>query len=157
MKTRAHDEPSEKVSSFGPTLKFMRLLWAVDHELQSASKRMKKTLGVTGPQRLVLRVLGRSPGSTPGHVARTLLIDPSTLTGVLKRLEDKNLIQRKMDPEDGRRAFLFLTTKGRTIDSRTSGTVESAVRKALSGSDPAELEAARNILVRIDEELRRNV
>ncbi len=144
-------------TSFGPTLKFMRLLWAVDHELQSASKRMKKTLGVTGPQRLVLRVLGRNPGTTPGEVARTLHIDPSTLTGVLKRLEEKNLIQRKVDPTDGRRAFLNLSARGRAIDAKTSGTVEVAIRKALAQSSERDVEAARRVLLLIDEELRRNV
>lgn len=157
MKPRALAEPPEKNSPFGPTLKFMRLLWSVDHELQSASKRMKTTIGVTGPQRLVLRVLGRKPGATPGEVAETLHIDPSTLTGVLKRLHDKNLIQRKTDPTDGRRAFLSLTAKGRVIDSKASGTVEHAVRKALARCSEKDIEITRSILLIIDEELRRNV
>ena len=39
----------------GAVLDFMRLLWAVDHALQSTSKRMESTFGLTGPQRLVVR------------------------------------------------------------------------------------------------------
>jgi MarR family transcriptional regulator, organic hydroperoxide resistance regulator len=39
-------------------LQFMQLLWAVDHGLQRASKGMLRRLGVTGPQRLALRLIG---------------------------------------------------------------------------------------------------
>ena len=37
-------------------LQFMQLLWAVVHGLERLSKRMTGDIGVTGPQRLVLRV-----------------------------------------------------------------------------------------------------
>ena len=43
----------------GPVLDFLRALWALDHALQSASKRMETTLGVTGPQLSTLRVIHR--------------------------------------------------------------------------------------------------
>ena len=42
----------------GRVLEFMRVLWAVDHALQSTSKWMEVRLGVTGPQRLVIRMIG---------------------------------------------------------------------------------------------------
>ena len=32
-----------------PVLDFMRLLWNVEHGLQSTSKHMETTLGITGP------------------------------------------------------------------------------------------------------------
>jgi hypothetical protein len=43
-------------------LRFMQLLWALVHQMDKASKRMRQELGVTGPQRLVLRVVGLQPG-----------------------------------------------------------------------------------------------
>jgi hypothetical protein len=45
----------------GATLQFMQRMWDLVHALDVRSKRMAKTLGVTGPQRLVVRVLGQSP------------------------------------------------------------------------------------------------
>ena len=71
----------------GEQLEFMRLLWAIDHGLQTRSKRMAAALGVTGPQRLVIRIVGRFPGVSAGQLARILHLDPSTLTGILRRLE----------------------------------------------------------------------
>src|SRR5438046_6523104 len=87
----------------GAVLDFMRLLSAVDHALQSASKRMESTFGLTGPQRLVVRIVGRFPGIAAGRIATILHVHPSTLTGVLKRLEARGVLQRRPDPRDARR------------------------------------------------------
>lgn len=116
----------------GAVLDFMRLVWAVDHALQRTSKRMEGTLGVTGPQRLVVRIVGRFPGIPAGHLAELLHLHPSTLTGILDRLRRKGLVVRRPDPRDGRRALLGLTPKGRRLDVETEGTLESAVRKLLA-------------------------
>ena len=112
-------------------LGFMRALWALDHSLQSASKRMEARLGVTAPQRLVVRILGRFPGISAGEVSEILHLHPSTLTGILQRLVERGLVHRSADPEDARRALLELTAKGRQLDALRSGTVEAAVRRAL--------------------------
>jgi len=36
-------------------LRFMRLIWAVDHELERVSKRMESRLGLTIPQSVLAR------------------------------------------------------------------------------------------------------
>jgi MarR family transcriptional regulator, organic hydroperoxide resistance regulator len=136
----------------GAVLDFMRLLWAVDHSLQSASKRMEATFGVTGPQRLVVRIVGRFPGIAAGRVAEILHVHPSTLTGILKRLEAHGFLLRKSDPRDARRALFGLTAKGKKFDTVRTGAVEQAVRKVLSRS-PAAVAAAQEMLAALSEEL----
>ena len=130
-------------------LQFMRLLWAVDHGLQSTSKRMNRDLGVTGPQRLVLRVVGRFPDISAGELAAVLHVHPSTLTGVLTRLLDRKLISRTTYPDDRRRAMLRLTSAGRRLDRIHAGTVEAAVRQVLSTTPASERVAAGRLLTRI--------
>ncbi len=61
-----------------PVLGFMRLLWGVEHGLQSASKRMEITHRITGPQRLVLRVVALFPGMSAGDLAHVLLLHPKS-------------------------------------------------------------------------------
>jgi DNA-binding MarR family transcriptional regulator len=134
-------------------LQFMRLLWSVHHGLQRASKRMRRQLQVTGPQRLVLRVIGHIPGISAGSVARLLHLHPSTLTGVLARLLDHGLIAREPDPADRRRSVLVLTAAGAAIDRRHAGTVEAAVRKALATLRPAQQAATRLVLMRLVDSL----
>ncbi len=139
----------------GPVLDFLRALWALDHALQSASKRMETTLGVTGPQRFVIRMIGRFPGISAGEVSELLHVHPSTLTGVLKRLERRGLVVRRSDPADARRALLDLTAKGRRVDANRSGTVEGAARKALEKLPPTAMRQTRVLAEAITAELER--
>lgn len=136
----------------GDVLEFLRLLWAVDHALQSGSKRMESRLGVTGPQRLVLRIVGRFPGIGAGRVAQILHLHPSTLTGIVQRLQARGLLQRTIDPKDGRRALFTLSPRGRKLDALQSGTVEAAVDRALRRL-PEKVGAAQEILAALAEEL----
>ncbi len=139
----------------GPVLDFLRALWALDHALQSASKRMETTLGVTGPQRFVIRMIGSFPGISAGEVSELLHVHPSTLTGVLKRLEHRGLVVRRADPADARRALLELSAKGRRTDATRAGTVEGAARKALAKLTPAAMRQARAVAEAITAELDR--
>lgn len=140
----------------GSTLSFMRLLWSVDHELQSLSKRMESRLGITGPQRLVLRILGRLPGSSAGALASVLKTHPSTLTGVFRRLEERGFIQRTIDERDRRRVLFSLTAEGEAINAQRGGTVEASIRRALGRVSDEEREATSRLLGVIIEELERD-
>ena len=130
----------------GEVLEFMQLIWALDHGLQKTSKAMKSAIGVTGPQRLVVRMVARFPGIRAGEIARLLRVHPSTLTGILQRLERQGLVRRRRDPQDRRRVFLGITEQGRRIDAAGAGTVEAAVERVISRAPPARLAAARRIL-----------
>lgn len=146
-------EPHPTPPGLGPVLEFLRLLWRVDHALQKRSKRMGKELGVTGPQRLVLRLLGRFPGLPAGELATLLHLHPSTLSGILARLESGGLIRRRTDPRDGRRALFGLTERGRTLDSEHAATAEAAVARTLGRHDERTLELLRTLLAELAVEL----
>ncbi len=133
----------------------MRALWALDHALQSASKRMEAAKGVTAPQRLVIRIVGRFPSISAGELSAILHLHPSTLTGILKRLGDRGLVSRQADPADGRRALLSLTAKGRALDALKSGTVEAAVRRALGRLRPVAVRSTRATTETLTAELER--
>ena len=148
--SRAHrPEPvSEGLTrrSLGPVLSFMRSLWGVNHVLESTSRRMKARIGVSGPERMVLRLVGRYPAIAAGELARILRVHPSTLTGLLKRLVRRGLLVRRADASDARRALFTLTTKGEAVDKLRSGTVEAAVRAALESLPDREVRVAASVL-----------
>jgi DNA-binding MarR family transcriptional regulator len=131
----------------------MRLLWAVTQGVEFRSKRMRTELGVTGPQRLVLRIVGHFAPIYPGDVAKILHVDPSSLTGVLHRLESAGFLKRRRDPADGRRALLTLSAAGKRLNARHEGTVEEAVRRTLSGIPKTQLEATESLLKTLASEL----
>jgi DNA-binding MarR family transcriptional regulator len=132
-----------------PVLEFLRLMWAVDHELHRVSKRMIGRMGLTAPQRLAVRFIGRDPGLTPGHLAELLHLDPGTVTGIVKRLEQSGLISRVRGEGDTRRVHLTLTSAGRTLNRRRKGTVEAAVSQTLDGVPAADVGAASRVLQRL--------
>jgi DNA-binding MarR family transcriptional regulator len=103
----------------------------------------------------VIRIVGRFPDVTAGEVSEILRLHPSTLTGVLKRLADHGLVERRPDPADGRRVRLRLTARGRSVDAVRGGTVESSVRRALGRLPPRSVEAARSVLDVLATELAR--
>lgn len=139
--------------SLDPALQFLQLMWAVDHKLQSVSKRMTASVGLTGPQRFAVRCIGLRPGLAAGELASLLHLDPGTVTGILKRLEDARFITREQDAADGRRQRLSLTRAGRLVERRTAGTVEKAVQKVLASAPPSEVAAAGRLFRRLASEL----
>jgi DNA-binding MarR family transcriptional regulator len=153
MSNRALALKNDQASQLGAALDFMRLMWAMDHGLQRRSKRMEVELGVTGMQRVVVRLIGRFPGVTAGGLAELIHVHPSTLTGVLKRLVERGFVARERDRADARIAHFSLTPEGSRIDGSQSGTVEAAVRRTLARVSNDQLEAARTVLSVLAEEL----
>lgn len=127
-------------------LAFMQGLWAVVHRMERLSKQMAASGGVTGPQRLVLRLIELFPGLSAGDLAALLHLHPSTLTGVLKRLQAQRLIARTADPSDRRRTMLRLTPLGARASALRTGTVEAAVTATFGRASPSEREATRTFL-----------
>ena len=148
VKVSSSIAPDEE-PSFGPVLDFLRLLWAVDHGLISISKHMRRQLGVTGQQRLVVKLVGQRPGISAGALAKILHVHPSTLTGVLRRLAERGALERVRDPADTRRALFRLTDKGRKLDAIRSGTVEARVRAALASISQQDIAVASRVLARL--------
>jgi MarR family transcriptional regulator, organic hydroperoxide resistance regulator len=130
-------------------LELMRVIWALDHALQSRSKAMANALGITGPQRFVLRVVELAPGISSGELAEYLHLHPSTLTGVLQRLAHRKLVVRRRDPSDARRVLLELTPAGRRVLKKRTPSVETVVRKAISRERGEQIETAVEVLQRI--------
>ena len=62
-RSSASESPGEGI---GEVLEFMQQLWSLDHSLQQLSRTMRSRYGITGPQRLVLRVVGTYPGISAG-------------------------------------------------------------------------------------------
>lgn len=133
----------------------MQRLWSLAHGLEVRSKAMARTLGVTGPQRLVIRMVGQSPDASAREIANTLGMHPSTLTGILARLENHKLLVRKIDALDRRVARFRLTKAGQQIDRERRGTVEAAVRRALGRADTAVVAHTMELLELLTAELER--
>lgn len=70
-------------------------------------------LKITYPQYLVLMVLWENDHRNVSDICACLLLETSTLTPLLKRLESKGFIYRTRSPLDERSVIIQLTEKGR--------------------------------------------
>lgn len=145
---------SPERSGVDPVLDFLSVLWSVEHGLQRMSKRMHASLGITGPQRLVLRIVSERPGLSPGELARVVHLHPSTITGILQRLAKKRLLRRERDRGDTRRIRLYARAAAQGFVTTSTGTVESAVTRALVRVPAHRVRQAREVLSTIAAALR---
>jgi DNA-binding MarR family transcriptional regulator len=100
------------------------------------------------PQMLVLKSLDEP--KPMGEVASWLACDTSNLTGIIDRLEQRELVKRTPDPKDRRVKLLVLTKEGRRLHKEISARMSQppAEIAALSASDLREL---REIMRRANE------
>jgi DNA-binding MarR family transcriptional regulator len=152
---RTAREPTP-AQELGESIEFLRTLWSLTHELRALSKRMRSRLGLTGPQRLVIRILGSTPDLSATELAELIELHPSTLTGILRRLEERGFIARGSHPHDARRAVLRLTAAGLRMNRKNEHTVEAAVSRALGRLDRSTIGTTKRALDAVIEQLRRS-
>jgi DNA-binding MarR family transcriptional regulator len=132
--------------SLDPALDFTRLLWTIEHLLNRTSKLLHRHEGITGPQRLVLRIVQEQPGVSAGEIARLMHVDKSTLTGVFRRLEQRRLLVRHVHGSDRRRASFELGSAARRVGLDSVPTLEAAIQAVFAQSPSARLRTARDVL-----------
>lgn len=120
---------------------FHYLLMAAQGMFQRAVMAELSKAGLTAGQPKVLDYLGLHDGSIQKHIAAGCQIDPATLTGVLGRMEEKGLIERRSLNGDRRSLYVYLTAEGREKQKLVRQTMERLEHTALSGLTPDRREA----------------
>ena len=83
-----------------------------------AYKPVLEQMGLTHPQYLVMLALWEQSPRRVRDLSDTLLMEPATLSPMLKRLETAGLVTRNRAPGDDRALAVELTEAGRTLRSR---------------------------------------
>jgi DNA-binding MarR family transcriptional regulator len=89
--------------------------YAFYEALKACCLEHKKLYVVTPPQWGVLSLLYNQDGQTIGALSQQRAIDAPTVTGIVKRLEQSGLVERRHDLEDRRLVKVYLTDEGREI------------------------------------------
>lgn len=141
--------------TLGPTSEFMRSLWRFNHALERASRRMEHRRGVTIQQRMVVRFIGKYPGTTASQLALFFCLDPGTISASIARLEQKGLLERRRAHRDRRRVTLGLTAAGRELDGESAEGIDGALEVLMGACATSEGANASNLLERLASELDR--
>ncbi|MBF6027046.1 MarR family transcriptional regulator [Pseudomonas sp. P115] len=99
-------------------------LYAASRAVTRAYKPMLDQLGLTYPQYLVMLVLWEWHDESPAHptvkaLGERLMLDSGTLTPLLKRLEQLELVRRRRSAKDEREVHLSLSEAGVQLRDQT--------------------------------------
>ncbi|WP_066804709.1 MarR family winged helix-turn-helix transcriptional regulator [Moraxella oblonga] len=78
------------------------------------------TLDLTYPQYLVMLILWEFGEQSVGDIGDKLYLDSGTLTPLLKRLQNKGLVERKRSTTDERSVVISLTDTGRQLENQAT-------------------------------------
>ncbi len=87
--------------------------------------RIVRNLGTSRSQWWVLAFLSRDDGSPQTNLADELDVGKVALGGLIDRLEEAGMVERRADPIDRRVKRVFLTKEGRRLVSQNKTTMRT--------------------------------
>jgi len=85
------------------------------HNLNPGRDRAWLSVELTMPQLKALMCVAANNGATSGQIAKKLGVGLSTITGIVDRLAEQNLVTRGEDADDRRITRVLPTQRGRTL------------------------------------------
>ena len=102
--------------------------------------------GITAAQFKVLIIMAQFGVDTPAELCRNLSLDSGSMTRMLDRLEQKDLLSRKRSELDRRQVQLVLTTEGQRLADMLPNIGAKALNQVAGVLEPGELETLERIL-----------
>ena len=132
--------------AFIPT---MRELARSYQAFSACSETHLRKLGLTAPQFDVIASLGNTTGLSMGELGEKTLITKGTLTGVIDRLEKKQLVQREVPPDNRRSVIVSLTSEGEKLFEQVFPAHVAYLKERFERLEPSELELLKVLLGRL--------
>ena len=102
--------------------------------------------GITAAQFKVLIIMAQFGVDTPAELCRNLSLDSGSMTRMLDRLEQKDLLSRKRSELDRRQVQLVLTAEGQRLADMLPHIGAKALNQLAGVLEPGELETLERIL-----------
>ena len=128
------------------------LLTGAQHNVFQEMKKQLDQYELTPIQYAVLKCIGELDLHNPKEIADYLMLENSTISGILDRMENKGLIERSIDTEDRRYIRVDITEAARALEKPVNKTVEDVNKTVLSGFTNKEAEQLRTLLTKLIQE-----
>ena len=102
----------------------MQSLRRIIKSLQDYSQTVYSHFGITGPQLWALKTLSKRGSLSLGELSEGMYLHPSTVSGVVDRLEKKGYVVRNRTEKDRRVIKVQLTPKGKIVVKRAPNPVQ---------------------------------
>lgn len=112
------------------------LLRAFHHSNRHVQQQIAKETGLCPGQPKILEYLLEHDGCIARDICRACVLDKSTMTSLLARMEKQNLIQKIESGDDRRAVHIYLTETGRTLVRKVKTACAKVDETALRGISP---------------------
>ncbi len=117
--------------------------------LEVHSRRLIAEHRITSPQLACLLALREGGAMTVTAIARQVHLSPSTVVGILDRLEERGFVRRERDTRDRRLLNVTLTEEGRGLADSAPSPLQNTLADALVALPHAEQVAVVHSLEKI--------
>ena len=110
------------------------------------TKEINKKYNVSAAQVNCLLALHEYGPLPPSQIAKMILVNSSTVTGIIDRLEQKGLVERQRISQDRRVITIQLTESGKTLAENAPSPIQQKIIDGLKKLNPQEIEHIVNAL-----------
>jgi len=129
---QARPGPAEPVSAKRFDLRVVQALRRIIRAVDLHSRKLSAVHQITGPQLVCLLSIDEFAPITLSALARTVHLSPSTVLGIVDRLEVKGLVRRERDLKDRRLVQISLTGPGRDLIANAPSPLQDTLAHAMS-------------------------
>lgn len=145
--TRGADEGVEGTVGEDLLHDLLELEYVLSSHNRELTRDVLGALGLTGPMANALWQLNpREPAPSMGKMAAKLGVDPSTVTFLADRLEERGLVERRINPANRRSTALVPTPEGARV--RRELVEAMAARSPIARLSAAEQRELRHLLAK---------
>ena len=141
-------EKTERDVEISETVQFLRRIFKT---IQDYSREVSGSFGITGPQLWALKTIAEHESLPLGELSRKMYLHPSTVTGVVDRLEAKGYAARDRDRGDRRVVRVRLTDAGRELIKKAPNPVQGKMIYGLRSMETEELHVIYRSVKRLAE------
>ncbi|MFZ0243716.1 MAG: MarR family transcriptional regulator [Desulfobacterales bacterium] len=123
-----------------PIPKIVSGLRHIARELSVHSRFIQDNYNITVPQLVCLREVSDNEPISLGDLTRSLHLNNSTVTGIIDRLEKRDLVRRIRQSRDRRQIHVEVTDKGRNFIKQAPKPLQEHFIEQVSRMDPLDVE-----------------
>jgi MarR family transcriptional regulator, organic hydroperoxide resistance regulator len=138
--------PSAESASADPLRIWFRFVRLHRRALNTIASELK-VIGLSIPQFDLLSTLTEREGLSQQELAERLYVTKGNVSGLLDRMVEAGLVERRTLPGDRRSNALFLTSKGRDLAERGIAAQRAYVAKTLGTLDSRDLDNLERIVL----------
>ncbi|MDR6631227.1 MarR family winged helix-turn-helix transcriptional regulator [Acinetobacter lwoffii] len=122
-------------------------LYSLSKEITNQYRPFLEAIDLTYPQYLVMMVLWEKDSLSVNEIGQRLHLDSGTLTPLLKRLEQKQLLKRERASDDERRVTITLTDTGNALQQQAKDIPAKMAERMVMSKEEATV--LRNVVKRL--------